>query len=309
MIKCAKCRNEKDDVEFVRGNSVFLPNGRSYLCLECLEKMVDVDNLDEMDGLMRWLDVPFDVNLLMNVRRGSKNGRRGVLRAYFNELYDSKYDGGGWKEENERWKRIREEKREDEEIEAFKEDREKKLHERWSAGYSWEELLWLDDYYEHIKATQNVSTPILEEYAKDLCEIELQIKKGLRSGEDVKKLMDARNDTIKIANFTANNSKTASAFESIGELMVYYGKKGFKVNYHQEPKDSIDFLMKNDQNYLRRVVMNEGSLGEMVEEKKEAYNLSARLEESERDYDVQTAVSAEYEDDGIGIEEEDVGGI
>ena len=116
MIKCAKCRNEKDDVEFVRGNSVFLPNGRSYLCLECLEKMVDVDDLDEMDGLMRWLDVPFDVNLLMNVRRGSKNGRRGVLRAYFNELYDSKYDGGGWKEENERWKRIREEKREDEEI-------------------------------------------------------------------------------------------------------------------------------------------------------------------------------------------------
>ena len=114
MIKCAKCRNEKDDVEFVRGNSVFLPNGRSYLCLECLEKMVDVDDLDEMDGLMRWLDVPFDVNLLMNVRRGSKNGRRGVLRAYFNELYDSKYDGGGWKEENERWKRIREEKKEDE---------------------------------------------------------------------------------------------------------------------------------------------------------------------------------------------------
>lgn len=309
MIKCAKCRNEKEDVEFVKSGSVFLPGGRSYLCLDCLEKMVNVDDLDEMNRLMRWLDVPFDVNLLMNVRRGGKNGSRGVLRAYFNQLYDGKYEGRTWKEENERWKRIREERKEDEEIEAFKEDREKKLHERWSAGYSWDELMWLDEYYEHIKATQNVSTPILEEYAKDLCEIELQIKKGLRSGEDVKKLMDARNDTIKIANFTANNSKTASAFESIGELMVYYGKKGFKVNYHQEPKDSIDFLMKNDQNYLRRVVMNEGSLGEMVEEKKEAYNLSVQLEESEKDYDVQTAVSAEYEDDGIGIEEEDVGGI
>lgn len=75
-------------------------------------------------------------------------------------------------------------------------------------------------------ATQNVATPILQNYARDLCEVELRIKKGLRNGDDVKKDMDARDNIIKIAHFEASNAKNAANFESIGELMVYYGKKG-----------------------------------------------------------------------------------
>lgn len=73
--------------------------------------------------------------------------------------------------------------------------------------------------------------------------------------------------------------------------MLYYGKKGFKPNYHQEPKDSIDFLMSNAQNYLKRLVMNEGSLAEMVEEKRETYNLTEQLEVEDYSQPV------EYEDD------------
>ena len=192
-------------------------------------------------------------------------------------------------------------------IQLFKEEYLRELYNRWGTDYSQEELEWLENYYNRILATQNVSTPILEEHAKDLCELELQIKKGLRVGADIKKFMDARNDIIKIANFTAANSKTASAFESIGELMMYYGKKGFKPNYYQEPKDSIDFLMANSQNYLKRLVMNEGALDvftesifmkkgalpEMVEEKRNAVNLTERLE----DVAEPTPAAVEYEDE------------
>ena len=50
---------------------------------------------------------------------------------------------------------------------------------------------------------------------------------------------------IKTAKFEASNAKSAADFESVGELMVYYGKKGWHPNWHQEPQDSIDFLMQN----------------------------------------------------------------
>ena len=73
----------------------------------------------------------------------------------------------------------------------------------------------------------------------------MRIKKGLREGLDIKKDMDARDNIIKIAKFEASNSKSAADFESIGELMVYYGKKGWHPNWHSEPKDSIDFCMEN----------------------------------------------------------------
>ena len=86
------------------------------------------------------------------------------------------------------------------------------LKKEWAPSYSTEELLWLDNYYNLIVATQNVSTPILQNYARDLCEIELRIKKGLREGDDIKKDMDARDNIIKIAKFEASNAKSAADF-------------------------------------------------------------------------------------------------
>ena len=74
--------------------------------------------------------------------------------------------------------------------------------------------------------------------------------------------MDARDNIIKIAHFEATNAKSAADFESIGELMVYYGKKGWHPNWHSEPRDSIDFMMENIQNYLKRLAINEGNFAE-----------------------------------------------
>ena len=136
------------------------------------------------------------------------------------------------------------------------------MKKNWSPNYTQDELLFLENYYNQIIATQNVSTPILQHYARDLCEIELRIKKGLRNGSDIKKDMDARDNIIKIAKFEASNAKSAADFESVGELMVYYGKKGWHPKWHQEPQDSIDFLMQNIQNYLKRLVQNEGNFAE-----------------------------------------------
>ena len=165
-------------------------------------------------------------------------------------------------------------------------------------SYSKEDLLFLENFYNQIIATQNVSTPILQEYAKDLCEIELRVKKGLRAGIDVKKDMDARDNIIKIAKFDASNSKVAADFESIGELMVYYGKKGFHPKWHQEPQDSVDFCMRNIQTYLQRLVSNEGNLSEQVEDKRNVFNTTQRIEEMDDDLDrVMDEEEVKYEDE------------
>lgn len=185
-----------------------------------------------------------------------------TLTAYFNTLLDAHYQSLQWADENERWRLAREEGTIDEDIETLNEAKLRKLKKTWSPAYSTDELLFLEDYYNQILATQNVSTPILQHYARDLCEIELRIKKGLRDGIDIKKDMDARDNIIKIAKFEASNAKNAADFESVGELMVYYGKKGWHPKWHQEPQDSVDFCMQNIQNYLKRLVVNEGNFAE-----------------------------------------------
>ena len=278
--KCLRCKQEKPEYEYAATPSKFFPGHRSLICTSCLETLVPQDNLGEVDRLCRYLDVPFDLNKWTQLYKIHKDH---TLTAYFNTLLDDHYQALQWSDENERWRLARQEDVIDDEIEALSEAKLRRLKKTWSALYTPDELLFLDEYYNLIVATQNVSTPILQHYARDLCEIELRIKKGLRNGDDIKKDMDARDNIIKIAHFEASNAKNAADFESIGELMVYYGKKGWHPKWHQEPQDSIDFMMENIQNYLKRIVINEGNFAEQVEDKRERYNMTERLEQIENE--------------------------
>lgn len=75
-------------------------------------------------------------------------------------------------------------------------------------------------------------------------------------------MMKQADDIVKTYHFEASNAKSAADFESVGELMTYYGKKGWHPSWHMEPQDSIDFMMENIQNYLKRLVFNEGNFAE-----------------------------------------------
>lgn len=298
--RCLRCKEEKDIYNFAPTPSKFFPGRHSLICTQCFETMVPQDNLGEVDRLCRYLDVPFDLNRWTQLYAIHKDH---TLTAYFNTLLDDHYSALQWADENERWRMAREEGTIDDEIKAITDAKLHRLRKQWSPSYSTDELLFLEDYYNMILATQNVSTPILQHYARDLCEIELRIKKGLREGADIKKDMDARDNIIKIAKFDASNAKNVADFESVGELMVYYGKKGWHPKWHTEPQDSIDFMMQNIQNYLKRLVINEGNFTEQVEDKRERYNMTERLEEIENEnveFDETADVSYEDEDELVG---------
>lgn len=298
--RCLKCRQDKPDYNFQYTPSNFFPGHKSLICTSCLETMVDQTNLGEVDRLCRYLDLPFDLDKWTSLYEIHKDH---TLTAYFNTLLDDHYSVLQWADENERWRLAREEGTIEDEIAALGDAKIKRLKRTWSEAYTPRELLFLEDYYNQILATQNVSTPILQHYARDLCEIELRIKKGLRDGLDIKKDMDARDNIIKIAKFEASNAKSAADFESVGELMVYYGKKGWHPNWHMEPQDSVDFCMQNIQNYLKRLVINEGNFSEQVEDKRERYNMTERLEEIENEaveFDETANIDYEDEDELVG---------
>lgn len=306
--KCLKCKQERPIEQFQDTPSKFFPNGKCYICTPCLETMVKQDNLGEVDRLMRWLDLPFDLNKWTQLYAQHQDH---TLTAYFNLLYDDHYEPLRWADENERWRLAREAGTIDDEIKVLGDAKLKQLRKIWSGTYKPEELLWLEDFYNKLVATQNVSTPLLQDRARDLCELSLSAKKTLRNGGDTKKIMDSIDNIVKTYNFSASNAKSAADFESIGELMVYYGKKGWHPNWHTEPQDSIDFMMENIQNYLKRLVMNEGNFAEQVEDKKARYNMTERLEEIENEkVDFDETADVEYEgDDMLAAELSEGGGI
>lgn len=291
--RCPKCKQDRLLEQFQSTPSKYFPNGKCYICTSCLEIMTPQDNLGEVDRLMRWLDLPFDLDKWTQLYAIHKDH---TLTAYFNLLYDDHYEPLRWADENERWRLAREEGTIDDEIKALNDAKLKKLRKVWSGAYKPEQLLWLDNFYNQIVATQNVSTPILQESARNFCELQLHIKEGLRQGVDVSKMMKQADDIVKTYGFTASNAKSNADFESVGELMVYYGKKGWHPNWHTEPNDSIDFMMENIQNYLKRLVLNEGNFAEQVEDKRARYNMTERLEEIENEkVEFDETANIEYE--------------
>ena len=298
---CLKCKQDRVLEQFQHTPSKYFPGGRCYICTPCLEAMTPQDNLGEVDRLMRWLDLPFDLNKWTQLYEQHKDH---TLTAYFNLLYDDHYSSLQWIDENERWHLAQKEQTIDEEIKAIGDAKLKRLRKEWSGSYKPEELYWLDNFFNAIVATQNVSTPILREKARDFCENQLNIKKGLRSGIDVSKMMKQSDDIVKTYHFDAASSKSAADFESVGELMVYYGKKGWHPKWHWEPQDSMDFMMENMQNYLKRLVMNEGNFAEQVEEKRARYNMTERLEEIENErVEFDETADIEYEGEDALVKE------
>jgi hypothetical protein len=70
-----------------------------------------------------------------------------------------------------------------------------------------------------------------------------------------------------------------------------------------EPQDSIDFMMENIQNYLKRLVINEGNFAEQVEAKRERYNMTERLEDIENEkveFDESADIEYENEEELVG---------
>lgn len=304
---CLRCKQVKPIEQFVHTPSRFFPAHRSLICTPCYEATTPQDNLGEVDRVLRYLDLPFDLNKWTQLHEQYKDR---TFTAYFNLLYDDHYSKLTWQEENARWELARKEGTIDDEIEALGDAHFKRLKKVWGPTYKKEELIWLDNFYNQIVATQNVSTPILQEKARDFCELQWHIKQGLRENLDVSKMMKQADDIVKTYHFEASNAKSAADFESVGELMVYYGKKGWHPNWHTEPQDSIDFMMENIQNYLKRLVMNEGNFAEQVEEKRARYNMVERLEEIENEkVEFDESADIEYEGDAELAAELQGGGI
>ena len=280
---CLKCKQAKEAQFFPSTSSPYFPGKHSIICTTCLEKMARADDWDAIDRLFRWLDLPFDIELWARLYKS--NGEH-TLTAYLNFIDTNEaYKSISWKDENKKWRDAKEEKTIEEQIPEIQEAQLRALRARWSDSYTVEEYQWLENLYTQIVATQNVSTPILQDYAKDYCEISLRIKKKIRNGEDVKKEMDSRDNIIKVAGFEAKNAINVGDFDSVGELITYFVKKGWQPNWAQEKKDVVDFTMHNIQQYLNRLVTNEGSLAEQVDQRREAYNTAKRLEEDQLNND------------------------
>ena len=281
---CSVCGGSYGAENFTRSKSLFCGDGYLPLCNDCIRRILEKNDYswDIVDRLCQYADVPFVPAEFEKYRDMSPStGFTTYVESFFGETYE----GLGWKTYYDEFKALKEAGYLEDEIPLVNEERLRRLQEKWGETYSYEDLRYLENLLEGITSTQNINSSLQSDQALKICKMSLAIDKRIEANEDFDKLLSSYDKLVKVAEFTPKNAKNASDFDSVGELVTWLEKRGFRPKFYNDvTRDVVDETIKNIQNFNRRLYTNETGISEEITRRIEALKSA---EDTDTLYDTQ----------------------
>jgi hypothetical protein len=277
-LTCARCGNSYSENEFFKSPSSFF-NGRVPVCRHCLVdflKQHDYD-WDSMNKICQLADVPFIPELYTKIIK-NKMERNETIQCYFDTIFSDPYDKTNWSDYYKEYKDLEDSGLLRSGLPLISDKIRAELIEKWGK-YDDEGLSYLENLYNGLVKTQNIAGALQNDQALKICKISYELDRRIQDGEDFDKILSSYDKLVKTAEFTPKNTKNATDFDSIGELLKWLEKRGWKAKYYDnETRDIVDETMKNIQNYSRRLYTNETGIGDEISRRIEALKTAKNLE-------------------------------
>lgn len=284
---CARCHRDLLENDFARTHSIFYPEGFLPLCDDCVTDWLRQHDFswEAIDKVCQWADIPFIVKEWE--RLSALNSEATIWSSYSRVFESQDYENLGWDAYNKQYLELKRVGLIEDEIPVVREAHFAELRRRWGGNYSDEELYYLEDLYNGLLLSQNVSGALAIDQARKLCKLSLEIDNRIRAGDkDVDKFMSSYDKIVKTADFTPKTAKNAEDFDSIGEIVHFLEKRGHTNKFYDDvTRDVIDETLKNMEAWNQRLYINEGGLGEEVTARLQALQA---VSESENLYQLQT---------------------
>ena len=295
---CNRCGGTFAPSNFAMTKSIFYPDGSLPICNDCVELyLVDVDfDWGDVNKLCQYADIPFVPKEWERMRE--LNGTKAFPK-YAEVFAQTEYEDLGWSDYFEAFKKLRDSGELEDELPGIADKKRRLLQERWGANYDDEALRYLENLYNGLLTTQNVNGKLQIDQAEKICKISYEIDCRIRAAQDFDKLLSSYDKLIKAADFTPKNVKNINDFDSVGELIKWLEKKGWKNSFYDDvPRDIVDETMKNFQAFNQRLYTNESGIGEQITERLNNLKNVALIEQesyygTDAEYDLDN-----YENDG-----------
>ena len=187
-----------------------------------------------------------------------------------------------WSSYNKVYLELAEQNRLEAAIPTLREEKAAQLRAKWGKEFDDEQLEYLENLHKGLINSQNVVGALNEDQAMKLCMLSLLIEEKVRAGDpEIAKYLKAYDDLTKISNFTPKEVKNANEFDSFGEVYSYLEKLGFKPKTAQATRDEVDRTIKDIQNFLRYLYVNETGVAEEIEQRIQNLKVAAELEGDE----------------------------
>lgn len=281
---CTHCHVERTGENYVRSKVWFFLDGLAPVCNFCIkEKLIEVGwRWEVVDKLCQYLDIPFIPKEFERLR--DINGDN-VFPVYAQILQEEPYEEFGWTDYFDRFTELKELKLLNTELPEIHEAYIQQMRAEWGKNYTDDDdLMYLENLYKGMLATQTIAGALQDDQARKLCKISLSIDEAIRAGETFDKLMASYDRLVKTADFTPKNVKSENDFDSFGEVAAWLEKRGWLNEYFNNVnKDVVDEVIQNLQAFNQRLYVNESSIGEEITSRIDALKIAQDLESN---YDI-----------------------
>lgn len=285
MLKdCAHCAGSFGPEGFAPTKSPFYADGVITICNDCIDKMINEHGGDWqfVDKLCQMSDIPF---IPREWEKIVEMNSVGAFYVYSQIFLNSEYDGLGWSDYFEAFRRLRDAGKIEEELPGLSEEKRARLQKMWGANYDDAALDYLDTLYQGLLSTQNINGKLQMDQAQKICKMSYEIDRRIEEGTDFDKLLASYDKLVKAAEFTPKNVKNINDFDTFGEAAKWMEKNGWRNRFYDNvTRDIVDETIKNFQNFVQRLYTNESNIGDEVTRRMEALKRTAELESGDNNY-------------------------
>ena len=298
--KCNRCGGSFGPENFSPSRSIFCKDGYLPICNTCLNNFLKENDFNwrDVDKVCQYADIPFIPKEWERLKEMTDEDN--LFSTYATIFQGEEYEGLGWDSYYEQFKNLKEVGLIEDELPKLRDEKFKKLREKWGGNYDDEDLVYLEGLYTGLLATQNVNGTLQVDQAQKICKISFEIDSRIREGADFDKLLTSYDKLVKTAEFTPKNVKNATDFDSVGELFRWLEKRGWKNKFYDNvTRDIVDETMKNVQNFTQRLYTNETGISEEIDRRVAALQSAKELEDyydTNKEYDLDEYDNAGYEE-------------
>lgn len=272
--------------------------------------MIEFNDLDAVNKLCQFLDIPFLANDWLSLYKSTDNKRK-ILEDYIKTVRNSEYSNATWKEYTLLWDKARETDAVLSKLPTLSADLFIYLRKKWGSydDFGVEDYLKMESYEKNTLNYYNFRDEARRDMIRKLALVSVLIDKKLAAGDtrEVSTLISSYQSLMKesgIQNAVQNDTET---IESLSELIAFLEEHGWLMDYKvTETRDIVDATIRNFQQYVAGLVSGSGEeITQMYNAKlmEEQAGTTVNEEDIESMFEAQEAEDEQFADESLNEEE------
>jgi hypothetical protein len=262
--KCQECGKDKSFTFFFKVDSQMFPDGMINICRDCVRANIDIDNVEEVIGFLRQIDKPFYQSEWDKAYE--RRDKAHPMGSYMQKLGLQQYKGKTFNNSDgidgvglvdlssinppEQIESV------DGKVIEYSED----FVTKWGTGYSKVEYLKMEKFYQDMKATHDIVTPVHINKLMALSKLTVKADKLIQNEDwaNHSKVSKTIEDMEKNAGFRPVDRQgidDATGIKSFSQIFEEVEKKGWrKPPAPVFDEDIVDAMIIALANYYHRLV-------------------------------------------------------